>query len=71
MQGLNDYINRKLDVNLFNDKMELNHFTKKQIDSLFIDDLITENNRPTFRLLKMVKELRERYKKDEQNDFNR
>lgn len=55
-------VNKALDVKLFNETLGqqplvLNKFTKKQIKSLFIDDLIDERGRATPRLNMFVREI--------------
>jgi len=54
-------INEALGVNLYDELnlkvIKLNKFTKKQRKELCIDDLITEKNEPTERLLKLFKEI--------------
>lgn len=55
-------INQRLGVELFNPnnvkRLELNKFTKKQIQKLYIDDLVDpETKKGTARLASLVKEI--------------
>lgn len=67
---LHEYINKRLDLPLFNEYMELNKFSKREVKRLFIDDLITSENHQTIRLRKIVDELKKDYKNEyKQNTY--
>ena len=64
-----EFINKKLDINLFNteinDYLVLNKFTKKQILKEHIDDLIDiDTKQGTDRLNRIVRDLLKEYKQN-------
>ena len=54
-------INLKLGVDIYDEKFKdeliLVPYTKKQIKKLMIDDLISEDSKPTLRLIKFIREI--------------